>query len=637
MIPEKYVVIDIETNGLLDTVSKFWVGAIYVNTTTRTKAYTNLKEYVAALNYYGCNGYKIVGHNLINYDIPALKILMKDRFKFDPREVVLDTLVLARLIKSNIKDTDVGLLKNGRLPSSLYGSHSLKAWGYRLGELKGTYGESENAWDCLTDRMIKYNIQDVKVTDKLFKYLLRNYFLEDVIRLEHDIQWVMSKQERNGFGFDYHKAVEFYADLVAKREEKEKFLIDLFGSWTVYKGDKIYKRDNDKRGIKAGVPYPQYERVTFKPSSQKHIAKVLQDRGWKPTEFTEKGTVKVDEETIRATAMHIEGAEEILEYLLINKRISQLAEGAQGWLKTCTRDKDGYYRIHGSVNPLGTVTGRASHNSPNLAQVPAARAPYGHECRSLFTPSSFPYQAGIDASGLELRCLSHYLYPFDEGEYAHIVLNGDIHTANQLAAGLPTRDDAKTFIYAYLYGAGDEKIGSIVGGTKADGKRLKDKFLASMPALKRLTTAIQNSLISSSKWVNGKNIVTWRHRIHREYPEMNLTHHILGIDGRPIYVRSPHSALNTLLQSAGAIICKAWVVETEKLLREAGYKHGWDGDFAFMAWVHDEIQVACKTKEVARKAVELAQVAMRNVQKKLKFNCQLDTEGKIGSNWYDCH
>lgn len=585
-IKDKYIVFDIETDGLLDTTKRFWCGWLYDSYTDLYTGYTDLDEFFDALNKYGTSGYSIVGHNICKFDIPALKKLKGERFAFDVRDVCIDTLVLARLIYSNIKDTDVGLMRSGRLPKALYGSHSLKAYGYRMGELKGTYGEHEGAWDKFTHEMYEYNKQDVVVTLKLFQKLMAKGYPLKAIQLEHDIAWVMAKQERNGFVFDKDQATKLYSELAGKRQVLYENLVSKGGSWTVYKGDKIYKRDNAKRGIKAGVPYPQYEEVTFNPNSRQHIAKVLMDRGWEPTEMTPTGAPKVDEETLK-TAKGIDLTEDILEYLLINKRIAQLAEGDNAWLKLMKDDPDGYTRIHGSVNPNGAVTGRATHAYPNVAQVPAGRSPYGEECRSLFRVPTGWYEAGIDASGLELRCFAHFLYPYDHGEYVNEILNGDIHTHNQKMAGLPTRDQAKTMIYCMMYGGGDGKLGEVINGTAKDGKALKERFFNAVPAYKELCSDIERTLITSSEWVGGVNKVTWRKRVHPDNSNLSITHSILGLDRRVVYVRSPHSALNTLLQSAGALICKKWVCLVEENMRKAGYKHGWDGDFAMMAWVHN--------------------------------------------------
>lgn len=584
-IKDKYIVFDIETDGLLDTTKRFWCGWLYDSYTDLYTGYTDLDEFFDALNKYGTSGYSIVGHNICKFDIPALKKLKGERFAFDVRDVCIDTLVLARLIYSNIKDTDVGLMRSGRLPKTLYGSHSLKAYGYRMGELKGTYGEQEGAWDKFTHEMYEYNKQDVVVTLKLFHKLMAKGYPIKAIQLEHDIAWVMAKQERNGFVFDKDQATKLYSELAGKRQVLYENLVSKGGSWTVYKGDKIYKRDNAKRGIKAGVPYPQYEEVTFNPNSRQHIAKVLMDRGWEPTEMTPTGAPKVDEETLK-TAKGIDLTEDILEYLLINKRIAQLAEGDNAWLKLMKDDPDGYTRIHGSVNPNGAVTGRATHAYPNVAQVPAGRSPYGEECRSLFRVPTGWYEAGIDASGLELRCFAHFLYPYDHGEYVNEILNGDIHTHNQKMAGLPTRDQAKTMIYCMMYGGGDGKLGEVINGTAKDGKALKERFFNAVPAYKELCSDIERTLITASEWVGGVNKVTWRKRVHPDNSNLSITHSILGLDRRVVYVRSPHSALNTLLQSAGALICKKWVCLVEENMRKAGYKHGWDGDFAMMAWVH---------------------------------------------------
>ena len=584
-IKDKFIVFDIETDGLLDTTKRFWCGWLYDSYTDLYTGYTDLDEFFDALNKYGTSGYSIVGHNICKFDIPALKKLKGERFAFDVRDVCIDTLVLARLIYANIKDTDVGLMRSGRLPKALYGSHSLKAYGYRMGELKGTYGEHEGAWDKFTHEMYEYNKQDVVVTLKLFQKLMAKGYSLKAIQLEHDIAWVMAKQERNGFVFDKDQATKLYSELAGKRQVLYENLVSKGGSWTVYKGDKIYKRDNAKRGIKAGVSYPQYEEVTFNPNSRQHIAKVLMDRGWEPTEMTPTGAPKVDEETLK-TAKGIDLTEDILEYLLINKRIAQLAEGDNAWLKLMKDDPDGYTRIHGSVNPNGAVTGRATHAYPNVAQVPAGRSPYGEECRSLFRVPTGWYEAGIDASGLELRCFAHFLYPYDHGEYVNEILNGDIHTHNQKMAGLPTRDQAKTMIYCMMYGGGDGKLGEVINGTAKDGKALKERFFNAVPAYKELCSDIERTLITSSEWVGGVNKVTWRKRVHPDNSNLSITHSILGLDHRVVYVRSPHSALNTLLQSAGALICKKWVCLVEENMRKAGYKHGWDGDFAMMAWVH---------------------------------------------------
>lgn len=568
----------------------------------------------------------IVGHNIIDYDLPALEKLYPQEIQITKnlRKYVVDTLVLSRLIYSELGDKDMGLIKKDNLPARLRGSHSLKAWGYRLGELKGTYAEeTENAWTTFNEEMLAYNIQDVKVTIKLFQKLNTKSFPQTAIELEHKTQWLISRMKQNGFPFDKEKAEKLEQNL----RTRHAILDSKLRSVVPQIPDKIFvpKRDNKKLGYIKGIPIQRYK--DFNPNSRQQIEWLLLNHfSYHPEEeeLYEGDRLKIDDNTFRYISEDEKAPQDIRElasimeeYLMITKRLGQLIDGKYGWLKMID-ETDG--RIHGSVNPCGAVTGRATHASPNIAQVPSVSSPYGKECRELFCAPPAWYQAGVDASGLELRCLAHYMARYDGGAYAHEILNGDIHTANQKAAGLPERNMAKTFIYGFLYGAGDEKIGKIVHGDAKDGKRLKKKFLEQTPAIANLKEAIKNTLVEKEKY--GK-ILKWKRKFLR------------GLDGRPLTVRSLHSALNLLLQSAGALICKYWIIRLEERLLEQGLHHG--ADFQYMAWVHDEVQVACRTYEIAEIVVSEAQEAMRDTEKYFKFRVRLDTEGKIGKNWKDCH
>jgi hypothetical protein len=704
------LVTDIEANNLLEKVTKFHCGVIYDYSQDEYVSYRpwDFGAYLDALEAEVARGGLIVFHNGHKYDAPALTKLAKLELNREfhlPRENVIDTLVLCRLIYANIKDSDMGLLRAGKLPGKRFGSHALEAWGYRLGEMKGEYKDDfkkmleeqgeEYAdgleWVSFNEPMMAYNVQDVVVTKALLEKLLSapayfpvgdtTWWSHDAVsfwknsgesvELEHKAAWLLAKQERNGFPFDTKSIEQLYVELATRRSELLLKLTDTFGTWYQPKGGTevfiaprsgrplydyprvkypkqggVYKKpknkaqreglvpcDLDTRDYMEGAPYTPIEHVVFNPSSRDHIALKLKEAGWVPTEFTDKGAPKVDDEVLEHVRVDdpVKQAsiDLIKEYLMIQKRIGQAAEGDKAWLRYVAEDG----KIHGSVNPNGAVTGRATHSFPNLGQVPGVRAPYGEQCRAAFGAehhldglTGAPWiQAGIDASGLELRCLAHFMAPYDNGEYADVILNGDIHTVNQNAAELPTRDNAKTFIYGFLYGAGDEKIGQIVGAGKERGKALKKKFLENTPAIAQLREAIQQGLVESSKWVAGEQQVKWKRRWIR------------GLDGRRVHVRSPHAALNTLLQSAGALICKLWIVRVEEMLLEAGLKHGWDGDFAYMAWVHDEIQVACRTSEIAQQVIDISQQAMRWVGEHWNFRCRLDTEGKMGPNWAVCH
>lgn len=616
---------DIETNGLYYSVTKAHCMVIIDQDGNISKyrpheVQEGAKRLLDAL----AGGDFICGHNVINYDIPVLEKLYPD-FVVDRkyRPQVIDTLVIARLIYGNIKDSDVGRMRVGTLPKNLYGKQSLKAWGYRLGNLKGTYAEQEDAWEQFNEEMLSYCVQDVQVTKDLYNYLMRSNYPQKPIDLEHEAQWLMAKQERNGFPFDMEKAQELLRTLT----ERFAILDTQLRSKIPQIPDKIFipKRDNKTKGYIKGVPIQRYK--DFNPGSRDQILWVIKNKyNYMPTNedlLDDNGKLKIDDETFAFIQEDTTAPTELRslagvfsEYLIVAKRIGQLSTGKEAWLKHYHTD-DGC--IHGTVNACGAVTGRATHANPNIAQVPRVGNPYGRECRELFRPPEGWWQVGVDASGLELRCLAHFMYPYDGGAYAHEILNGDIHTANQKAAGLPERNQAKTFIYAFLYGAGDAKIGKIVHGDAKDGKRLKKKFLEQTPAIAQLRQAVANALVEEH---HGK-ILRWK----RKY--------LKGLDGRPLYVRSLHSALNLLLQSAGALVCKKWICLVEENLIKRGLDHG--KDFRFMAWVHDEYQCACRTEEIAKIVVEVGQQSMREAQEFFKFRVQLDTEGKIGRNWGDCH
>jgi DNA polymerase I-like protein with 3'-5' exonuclease and polymerase domains len=207
---------------------------------------------------------------------------------------------------------------------------------------------------------------------------------------------------------------------------------------------------------------------------------------------------------------------------------------------------------------------------------------------------------GFDASGLELRMLAHYM---DDEDYTNEILTGDIHTANQIAAGLKERSQAKTFIYAFLYGAGDAKIGSVVGGSARDGNALKQRFLSNTPALASLRERVGRAV--------GKG-------------------YLIGLDGRKLWVRSEHSALNTLLQAAGAIVMKKALVLLDEQAK------GQDFNFKFVGNVHDEVQAEVDEQQ-AEAFGELAVSCLKQAGEAFGLRCPLDGEYKIGDNWSETH
>ena len=452
------LIFDIETNGLLEDTTQLHCMAVHDTATGKTIGFdpSTVQNGVRLLSDTLAQGETIAGHNIIAFDIPALTKLYPDFVvSREQREQVLDTLILSRLIYSNLETTDLGLMRSGQLPSKLYKSHSLRAWGYRLGEYKGDYGAQENAWDSYTPAMLDYCIQDVVVTAKLMERLMRAAYSERAIRLEHEVAWLMAQQERNGFPFDAEGARHLEQIL----RERGAVLSAQLTAAVPPLPDKVFipKRDNKRLGYVKGVPIQRYK--DFNPNSRKQIEYVFrQMHQYHPdnpdlydtpedTDDFMQYRLKIDDETFRFikdddTAP--EGVRSLAaimeESLLIGKRLGQLADGKNAWLDMVGEDG----RIHGHVITNGTVSGRAAHASPNIAQVPAVSSPYGRECRALFHAGGWT-QVGVDACGLELRCLAHYMSPYDGGQYAHTILNGDIHTMNQQAAGLPERNQAKTF------------------------------------------------------------------------------------------------------------------------------------------------------------------------------------------------
>lgn len=597
------LVFDIETDGLLEEVTTIHCLVVKDVDTGKVRTFV---QHTEPVDYNVADGLKllqkadtIIGHNIIKFDIPVIKKLYP---WFDiPKENVVDTLVCTRLIWPNIKDHDADLMRKGKLPGKLFGSHSLAAWGHRLGNYKGDFS---GPWDVRTQEMVDYCVQDVEVTTSLYLKIDSKDYSQEALRLEHDVAWLMAQQERNGFCFDIEKASALYANLSQRRADLERELTDIFGSWEVRLPDFIPARDNKTKGYTKGVPVERYKTIHFNPSSRDHIAdRLIQLYGWKPTEFTDGGKPKVDETVIGA--LDYPPCKLLTEYLMIQKRIGQLAEGDQAWLKLVRKGK-----IHGSVNTNGAVTGRATHSYPNISQVPSSGSAYGKECRELFTVPDGWTLVGADAAGLELRCLAHFMARWDGGQYGDVLLTGDIHTMNQEAAGLETRAQAKTFIYAFLYGAGDAKIGSIVGGGPEAGKKLKARFLAKTPALKRLKDAVG---------------------------EAAKRGFLIGLDDRKLHVRSQHAALNTLLQSAGALVCKKWLVLLEERLQELGLKHGWDGDYCFCAWSHDEVQIACRSADIAERVATEAKDAVTRSGNYFDFRCPLAGDDKSGTHWGETH
>jgi Autographiviridae DNA-directed DNA polymerase len=381
--------------------------------------------------------------------------------------------------------------------------------------------------------------------------------------------------------------------------------------------------------------------------------------GWEPQEFTESGEAKLDDDVLESLSDVFPQSSKLVEYLLLDKRLGQIADGDNAWLKKVGDDD----RMHGAMDPMGTVHSRASHFSPNMGQVPASKSPYGKECREAFGPNGMKayngeeiVQVGADMSGLQLRALAHLLHPLDGGAYSAIVTSGDVHWSHTQAMGLVGPDEprdkhselhnilrekgAKTFGYSYLFGCFPPKSGRVVRDCLITARNkdqswgyLYDKFF-----LKEVKGKVR---VRSDKEVGTEVRKSFDERLklgklHAKLKACmkHFKNHLPGLDGRLVPCRSEHSALNFACSSIEAILCKEWIISSYDALVAKGYV--WGKDFWFMAWVHDEVQVACR-KSIAEEVGQTLVACAKEAGDKLGFRVPLASEYKIGRNWAECH
>lgn len=611
-----YITIDLESDGLYYDVTKIHTIAIKIEDGA-TEVYTSspikgskgsLSDAIEILKAH--KNHTIVGHNIINYDLPVLKKILN----FEHKGKVLDTLILSKLKYTNLLLLDSN---NSKLPKNLKGSHSLGAWGYRLGNYKGDY----NDWSRLTEDMVEYNRQDVEVTYTLLQKLItKGLPPQQAIDLEQDFATIITRQEHYGWLFDIKKAEKLHVELLELKDIAYKELLEVFKpikTWIPKDYPKVaYKKNGEKSQTLLSqeangchynddLQWGYYEDIEFNPGSTQHRVKFIEHYfGKVEWELNENNKPKTGEADLIKLFEDKEFAQPLVKYMNICKLLGQLAEGKNAWLKMVKSDG----RLHGYVDTIGAVTRRCTHSYPNLAQVPSSRAFKGKECRELFTVAKGKKLVGCDMSGLELRVFAHYLARFDKGEYANQILEGDIHTFNQKSAGLPTRDNAKTFIYGTLYGAGDAKVGLIVGKDAKEGKRLKNMFKRNVPAYAKLLDGVADAVKK-----NGT---------------------LKALDGNPYFIRSSHSALNTLLQGAGALLCKQWLVLADKELQSKGYRPGID--YEWVGNIHDEV-AAEVTEGLEEDIAEIIKSTTTKAGEVFNLRIRLDGEAKIGKTWYDVH
>jgi DNA polymerase-1 len=612
------LICDIETNGLLHELDRVHcivlrdVDTGEVHSCADQDGYLPLQRALDLVS----KADQLVGHNLINFDIRALKKVYPGLTMRSDCDIV-DTLILSRVLWPELEPVDDQ--KFSYIDKKYRGRHSLAAWGERLGVAKIKFKEEQkkdktvtNVWAEWSKSMQTYCEGDTLVSLRLHEYFLTQELDPRCYELEHEFAKIMALQEEFGFPFNEKAAFALVNTLKARRAELDSKLQDVFPPI-------VEERISTKTGR------PLKSKVTvFNPASRPQTADRLRQLYPEITfEETEKGNPKVDDDVLEILGERYPEAKLLGEYQLFNKRLGQLADGKEAWLKHCRLYGDG--RIHGQVVTNACISGRCSHRSPNMAQVPSVGHAFGAECRALFYAPDGWLLVGTDASGLELRALGAWLAHFDGGEYAKLVSTEsfDIHTYNAKLFGIfsgegdipkATRDLSKRLIYALLYGAGAKKVGSVIDISAAEqdqyeiGKRTIDTFYKNLPAIKKLKDKIDERITTKG--------------------------YLIGVDGRHLQIRSRHSALNQLLQSTGAISVKKATTILYNDLNQAGLR--WGIDYAFVAHVHDEIQALVKP-EYIQVFKDMSIDSFRKSGEYFKLLCPFTGEAREGKNWMETH
>ena len=567
---------DIEGNGLSEVVSgnkgqylseadKVWCLSISDIDTGNKELFTGVNIAIGVSKLEEAS--LIVGHNIYGYDLPMLQRLYKMKSKVPFREVI-DTLLISRIMYPD------------GTPFDSRGSHSLAAWGNFLKEVKTEYS---GGWEAYTAEMGSYCLQDSVVSLKIFNYMQKFIKQNDkALYLEHTVSSIIQRQIEIGIGFDRAEAKILSRELKDKQEDIENQLRDVFPPI-------VENRGYGKRGQKL-----KDKVILFNPGSRQQIASRLFQTHNIEVPRTEKGNPMV-------TAEVLSGLDNIPECRVLNSyfRMQKMSSQVDDWISRTLVSRD--RRIHGSVNTLGTVTGRMTAKEPNLQQVDSEP-----KMRKLFIPSPGRVLVGCDLKGLELRMLAHYLYPRDGGAYAKVVLNGDVHEYNKEMMGADSRNTAKVAIYGFIYGSGDAKFAKIMNVSIYKARQIKENMLKNIKGLREL--------VEETKNLSG---------VYGEIKPFNL---------RPIPIRKDYIALNTLLQSSGALIAKAWLcIADARLKKDIGIDN-----YAWLLNVHDEVQLECSQENsllVAKVVTEAATAA--GVY--LNCNVRIDADFKIGNNWSETH
>jgi len=641
------LVFDIEANGLLDATEIYMITITDVRTGV-TYGYTDSLIELTPSPYGTLHDAALrlsqadflFAHNGWRYDFPLWEKLFPSIPLSHP--VLIDTRTWGATVRPHdkLKEWDIKLIKQGKLPGNLIGSESLKAWGMRLGVFKGDY---DGGWETFTQEMWSYGLQDGDVTRALVLFLSERRVPWMTMWIEQDVTRIIARQERHGVRFNVVAAQELYGALKQAIGDVEREMVESFGSWYKPTGEVIPKRATTTwwawsqedgglvqyskkdaadledvyvslRSTEVGAPHTKVELHRFNPGSRDDIAGRLMNKyGWEPGEFTKTGKPKIDEGTL--TGLPWPEAKLADRYLMLQKRTGMLGDGANAWLKLV--DENGY--IHGRVNTNRANTRRMTHDHPNLAQVPNVDSAYGPEMRALFLPDEGHLMVGCDAQALEARGLGSRLAPYDGGAYARLVENFDVHRVNAgyIEKKAPDevtkseRDAVKTPFYALVYGAGDWKLGVSIGGRQLTqvaavrlGKKSRALLLDAIPALRQLIKVLKGRVEKYGK--------------------------LRAMDGSLLYGRAAHAALNLQLQSDGALIMKVALIFADEELTRNGIEYEW------VLNVHDEFQATVEPSR-AEEAGQIMRQAIRAAGHFLGSECAMEGAYKVGNSWRETH
>lgn len=592
----KELIIDIEADGLLLGVKNIWVVVckfVGANVAVTFTTPSGLQELLDSADV-------IIGHNAMMYDLPALKKVWG--ITYDPSKVY-DTLLVSRLL----------------LPDRPEG-HSLEAWGKQLGIHKSEFSD----WTKYSDEMLEYCKQDVNVSEALYIRIKSDCTqypkIQRAIELEHQFAHLICQQIQAGFKLDIKKAQELLGVLDLERNGLKTELLAMLPKQKVLshyktikdKGQLLAEDDNSYTYQTANgkMITKEFTYIEMNPNSTQQVAKFFKSKGWIPKEFTDKGAPKIDGKVLGS--LPYPEAKLLARVFRLTKMMGMINDGKAGWLKLVNPET---HRIHGDVLTNATNTGRASHSRPNVAQVDKKDL----RMRECWIAEEGRVLVDCDASGLELRLLGHYLAPYDKGAFAYEVIQGDIHTFNQHAMGLEKRDSSKSLIYALVYGAGNEKLGKLVYQDKAIHET-NEKHL------KSAGRDVRNSVET--------NITGYKELVDMVSMLFKQRGFLYGLDGRPLHPRSDYSALNLLIQSAGAIIMKQALTNTVDLLAERNYKLG--VDYLLVGNVHDEIIIET-SPSLAEEIGKCVKDAIKKAGEDFKLHTTLDGEYKIGKSWAEVH